>query len=562
MKDNKLVEKYDDNPGAYFSMLVEDWKELNEKEIRQPRQTWAVVNGIVFVFIDGKEVGRFPDRKSAENVGYNLGDDNRESNITSYKISYKQYTPEGGTHYDEEEYVTYSADKALNLFLADGPWGIDGMGYRINSIEKLVNGNYIDIGYDDNFRGKHIEESLKEDKFVPQDKMSKKAQKELNDKKRGTWGNTNPVTRVQPNKKAYDRKRDKKVVEEDYNEDVKKVKELIKDANSAFKIATNLIYFIDDGNSLSSLGYEALEMLKDVNKTKYRELLRSISSDIDEEDLRDYGAKDSGILDLLYDSHSIQEYIDSALNYILASKNSKKNDYIKKLSFDIINEVEEDELARFINDDLEDSSNVPLKNSKTNDSKSDNNIVYGIKVVFTKDTDDVKKGSWYIKGIGFEPIARDVTRIKDNHRFNHSYLKDKDFLKHYAYNTEKEAIKDAKNMSRYYQNGEDISIVEINLNDIDEALEESKLNESREHILSKENTEKVRDIVESFQDLLGSFTLQYMNKDFDIPYDVALQYYKEIKDLNNQLYNAFIHDDNYPDEEDLSSYGIEYGYYN
>lgn len=56
---------------------------------------------------------------------------------------------------------------------------------------------------------------LKEDKFVPQDKMSKKAQKELNDKKRGTWGNTNPVTKVQPNKKAYDRKRDKKVVDED-----------------------------------------------------------------------------------------------------------------------------------------------------------------------------------------------------------------------------------------------------------------------------------------------------------------------------------------------------------
>lgn len=55
---------------------------------------------------------------------------------------------------------------------------------------------------------------LKEDKFVPQDKMSKKAQKELNDKKRGTWGDTKPVTRVQPNKKAYDRKRDSKVVKE------------------------------------------------------------------------------------------------------------------------------------------------------------------------------------------------------------------------------------------------------------------------------------------------------------------------------------------------------------
>lgn len=60
----------------------------------------------------------------------------------------------------------------------------------------------------------YFEDSLTEDKFVPQDKMSKKAQKELNDKKRGTWGNTNPVTRVQPNKKAYDRKRDSKVVDE------------------------------------------------------------------------------------------------------------------------------------------------------------------------------------------------------------------------------------------------------------------------------------------------------------------------------------------------------------
>lgn len=53
---------------------------------------------------------------------------------------------------------------------------------------------------------------LKEDKFVPQDKMSKKTQKELNDKKRGTWGSTKPATKVQPNKKAYDRKRDSKVV--------------------------------------------------------------------------------------------------------------------------------------------------------------------------------------------------------------------------------------------------------------------------------------------------------------------------------------------------------------
>lgn len=59
------------------------------------------------------------------------------------------------------------------------------------------------------------EESLKEDKFVSRDKMSKKDKKELDSQKRNTWGNTNPVTRVQPNKKAYDRNRDKKVVDED-----------------------------------------------------------------------------------------------------------------------------------------------------------------------------------------------------------------------------------------------------------------------------------------------------------------------------------------------------------
>lgn len=70
----------------------------------------------------------------------------------------------------------------------------------------------VDFVYAD-FFGKS--ESLKEDKFVSRDKMSKKDRKELDNQKRNTWGSTNPVTRVQPNKKAYDRKRDKKVVDED-----------------------------------------------------------------------------------------------------------------------------------------------------------------------------------------------------------------------------------------------------------------------------------------------------------------------------------------------------------
>lgn len=89
-----------------------------------------------------------------------------------------------------------------------------------NKVSKYLDKNYPeikDVVIDNliDMYGKPSDESLKEDKFIPQDKMSKKVQKELNDKKRGTWGSTNPVTRVQPNKKAYDRKRDKKVVDED-----------------------------------------------------------------------------------------------------------------------------------------------------------------------------------------------------------------------------------------------------------------------------------------------------------------------------------------------------------
>lgn len=42
-------------------------------------------------------------------------------------------------------------------------------------------------------------------KFVPYEKMSKKAQKEYNAQKRGTWS-FNPVTRVVKNGKAYSRK--------------------------------------------------------------------------------------------------------------------------------------------------------------------------------------------------------------------------------------------------------------------------------------------------------------------------------------------------------------------
>ena len=44
------------------------------------------------------------------------------------------------------------------------------------------------------------------EKFVPFEKLSKKKQRELNAKRRGSWGGLNPVTRKPANPKAYNRK--------------------------------------------------------------------------------------------------------------------------------------------------------------------------------------------------------------------------------------------------------------------------------------------------------------------------------------------------------------------
>lgn len=44
-------------------------------------------------------------------------------------------------------------------------------------------------------------------KFIPKEKLSKKAQQELNRTKRRTWGALNPATRKPENPKAYNRKK-------------------------------------------------------------------------------------------------------------------------------------------------------------------------------------------------------------------------------------------------------------------------------------------------------------------------------------------------------------------
>lgn len=44
-------------------------------------------------------------------------------------------------------------------------------------------------------------------KFIPREKLSKKARKTLDRKKRVTWGTLNPTTRKPENPKAYQRKK-------------------------------------------------------------------------------------------------------------------------------------------------------------------------------------------------------------------------------------------------------------------------------------------------------------------------------------------------------------------
>ena len=47
-------------------------------------------------------------------------------------------------------------------------------------------------------------------KFTPFEKLSKRNQRALNQKRRNVWGGMNPVTRKPPNPKAYDRSKTRK----------------------------------------------------------------------------------------------------------------------------------------------------------------------------------------------------------------------------------------------------------------------------------------------------------------------------------------------------------------
>ena len=178
MKDNKLVEKYDDNPGAYFGMLVECWEDVRDD------LDWE-------------------DNKWLLGLHNDEDDEDDESLKEQKEITREEKIKAISSNPKAKKQAKELTDKGELPF---------------NSI--------VDFVYAD-FFGK--DESLKEDKFVSRDKMSKKDRKELDSQKRNTWGNTNPVTRVQPNKKAYDRKRDKKVVDESLTED----SDVFKDMSSA-----------------------------------------------------------------------------------------------------------------------------------------------------------------------------------------------------------------------------------------------------------------------------------------------------------------------------------------
>lgn len=54
------------------------------------------------------------------------------------------------------------------------------------------------------------------EKFIPYQKLSKKKKRELDRKRRGTWGNLNPVTRTPANSKAYQRQKARKWKREDF----------------------------------------------------------------------------------------------------------------------------------------------------------------------------------------------------------------------------------------------------------------------------------------------------------------------------------------------------------
>ena len=191
---NKKFEYVDDNPGAYFGMLVEEFEDKDEFLKESHNNIENIVTSVNKFPYSGKIV-------YMNEIRTPLSLSNDFNRINEFKVDVSKCKSLDELVHILKKYFAYDGSP-INLTVID-----DNNKYTKLSFKVFEDGETKIIIFHKNYQSN---ESLTEDKFVPQDKMSKKAQKELNDKKRGTWGNTNPVTRVQPNKKAYDRKRDKK----------------------------------------------------------------------------------------------------------------------------------------------------------------------------------------------------------------------------------------------------------------------------------------------------------------------------------------------------------------
>lgn len=303
---SKKFEYVDDNPGSYFSMLVESIDKNNKleeadtlakpikKDFKNRYKSYDRKKDYINKH-NQEMTKKIPANASEEDVELikdvffkkepkfdrSIGDNFKglETKDYPFYVTYYQevpfYHPEEGGYYVagvqamQSEGFDSKEEALKSLQDAASAWGMEKLSStEYGNLSKYIGDSQYAVletskTYLSREKGDTKYESLKEDKFVPQDKMSKKAKKELNDKKRGTWGNTNPVTRVQPNKKAYNRKRDSKVVDERL------------DKQSDFE----LTYALDELEELSNYyrsrqdnwsKEDSEEFLKDINSLLHR----------------------------------------------------------------------------------------------------------------------------------------------------------------------------------------------------------------------------------------------------------------------------------------------------
>lgn len=74
--------------------------------------------------------------------------------------------------------------------------------------------------------------------------------------------------------------------------------------------------------------------------------------------------------------------------------------------------------------------------------------------------------------------------------------------------------------------------------------ENKKLNESK-HILARENSDRVREMLEKVIELGDDYTLSDGRNDSDLSYDDAMYYYNKLKRITNEIKYAITQDDNY-----------------